>query len=53
MTARLTRFITTLSSSPSLRVAALAGYYVAVAAAVFALATLGAFVTPSFVYQGF
>ena len=48
-----TRFITTLSAEPRFRTVALAGYYLAILCGVLAIATLGAFDTPPFVYQGF
>ena len=49
----LTRFITTLSTSPRARCLFLTAYYLAILAGVFGLATSGAFTTPSFIYQGF
>jgi hypothetical protein len=53
MIARWTRSITTLRSDPRLRLVALTGYYLAILAAVIAVASFGAFDTPAFVYQGF
>lgn len=42
-----------LSADPRVKVVALAAYYLAILGAVLAIATLGAFETPTFVYQGF
>ena len=43
----------TLSVDSRVRSVVLTGYYLAILAGVLALSTLGAFTTPSFVYQGF
>jgi hypothetical protein len=48
-----TRFITTRSADTRVRLIGLTSCYLAILAGVFVLATLGAFDTPSFVYQGF
>jgi hypothetical protein len=53
MIRRLTRSITTLSANPAARTAVLTVYYLAILGGVLIVATRGAFVTPSFVYQGF
>ena len=48
-----TRSITTICAEPRVRTVALAAYYVAVLGGVLLMSTLGAFETPTFVYQGF
>ena len=53
MTRSSTRFITTRFADPRVKVVALTCYYLAILVGVLVLATSGAFVTPTFVYQGF
>jgi hypothetical protein len=53
MTKYWTRFITTLSTDPRANITVLTAYYLLILAGVFTISALGAFTTPSFVYQGF
>ena len=53
MIRRLMRSTTTLCADARVRTVALAGYYLAIMGGVLLLATLNAFTTSPFVYQGF